>query len=804
MKLKQLITACVIKIFPASKYLLLVLSRRSSLLFVLCIFFTFPALSFAQGQFISTHMDPWIPNPVFGSTFKSNLGGGSGFWDSPSSWSTNRVPSANDRVIIQAGDEITIRSTSASANSIGIYPGGKLRFANNTNTELKIVTLLVLGELEIGTSAAPISPSVTARIVFRDAAIDLNADPGQYGNGLLALNSAKVRIHGAALAETFIRLASEPKANDSTLTLSQAPTGWKVGDKIAVPDSRHLKWNEVPDGGTTGFQWEERDITAIQGATLTLNAPLTYNHLGARSASGSLDFLPHVLNRSRNVELVSENPAGTRGHTLYGGGSDIDIRYAAFRNLGRTKNTAINNTKWDASGNVTQVGTNQIARYPIHTHHLIGTTQSNGYQFTLLGNSVDNEGAAPEEKWAIGIHGSHYGLIKQNTAYNITGSAIVTEDGSESYNVIEKNFVLRCTSIGSGWRFSADLTAREATGFWFRGPLNYVRNNVAANIMTQDMVETAYGYKYLFYYLGTKTIPAAQGANPMTNGISMNLNTVPILEFSNNEVYGATSGGMTYWWVGMQDNTPLNVSGTSVIKNLHIWNVHERGIFAYHTNRLTLDGLVVRGTDPRSTACCGYGYDANDYPQKDNIFRNIDIQNMSRGIQLSGSTYDITIENALLRNSDFNIKVHTPYSCCGFTGQQPAVATLRNIVFGPHLGSSNTATTIQMVYHKGANLIQKNEVHVYNYNGVQGDNFQVYYTQQAPDFIVPQSTNTMIASPEAGLTNQENWNKYGIAIAGSVARCLDNTTRPEIKGFTCPLLNQDPIAPSAPTNLRAN
>jgi hypothetical protein len=86
------------------------------------------------------------------------------------------------------------------------------------------------------------------------------------------------------------------------------------------------------------------------------------------------------------------------------------------------------------------------------------------------------------------------------------------------------------------------------------------------------------------------------------------------------------------------------------------------------------------------------------------------------------------------------------------------------------------------------NLILSDKTLVYNYNGIPGDNFQVFYSQQAPDFIVPQSivyyngTHGLWGSPVAGLTNQQNWAQYGIAIAGEVAPPTA-TTRAGIDGL---------------------
>ena len=108
------------------------------------------------------------------------------------------------------------------------------------------------------------------------------------------------------------------------------------------------------------------------------------------------------------------------------------------------------------------------------------------------------------------------------------------------------------------------------------------------------------------------------------------------------------------------------------------------------------------------------------------------------------------------------------------------------------------------------NLIQKDEVLVYDYNRLPGNNFQVYYQEQRPDFVVPQTiansdgTPAVLGSPAAGLTNEQNWSLYGIAIAGAVAPCTQ--TRPEVSGLVCDLsgtwTSPFPVSmpPGAPVN----
>ena len=46
-------------------------------------------------------------------------------------------------------------------------------------------------------------------------------------------------------------------------------------------------------------------------------------------------------------------------------------------------------------------------------------------------------------KWGITIHNTHYGLVSDNVLYNYAGALLTTEDGSESFNVIERNFATR-------------------------------------------------------------------------------------------------------------------------------------------------------------------------------------------------------------------------------------------------------------------------------------------------------------------------------------------------------------------------
>jgi hypothetical protein len=704
---------------------------------------------------------------------------GSGAWSDPRTWSLGRVPTGGDIVAIGPNTTVILdKVLSAPLKAIEIQAGGRLRFRTDVDTQVVVGNLLVLegGELEIGSEANPVAANVTAKVRFADQPLDLAADPGQYGTGLIAMG--KVTVHGAVKTPTFVRLAAEPRAGDSALAFERSVAGWQPGDELVLPDTRVLGESNRSDRYVP--QWEELRVQSISadGRSVTLASPLRFDHPGGRNSDGAVELLPHVLNRTRNVVIESANAAGTRGHTLFMERADVDIRYAAFRGLGRTTVAHLDATRYDASGAAIHIGANQPGRYPLHMHHLAGPreTPANGYQFTLVGNAVD--GAGDEQfKWGITVHDSHYGLVKDNVVYGVGGAGIVGEDGSESFNVIEHNMVVRV----SGTEERIDNEGAAGSGFWFRGPNNYIRDNVAANIHGNL---DDYGFLIFAYHLGEQAIPSFKGADPSRPDQNrvVNMNATPLLEFARNEAYGAMPGGLSIWWIGSQDGAPYDNVAESLIKDFKAWNFFRRGIFLYPTNHVTIDGLMVRGGPDRDS----FGILFGDYSAYNSVVKNVDIQGMGAGISMPSFADQTLIQDSYLRNFT-DIIITTPYSTNGSGSLPEKKAVIRNVRFAALAGEPLSAIWMKY-YPDGANLVLKDEVFVYDYNGRQGDNFQVFYYQQDPDFIVPRTTNEAhptIGSPEAGLTNRQNWARYHIAIAGAISPTT--ATRTGIDGFVNPL-----------------
>jgi hypothetical protein len=346
-----------------------------------------PAPLFAQVHDHSGPLPDNIPDFCATPTISSVR---SGNWSDPATWSAGRVPAAGDVVDIAAATDVSYGVVSdASVGCLAV--NGRLAFRTDISTRLTVGTMIVMpgGELNVGTADNPVSAAVTAEIVIANQPINLTTDPEQYGTGLLGFGV--VRMHGAPRTRTWVRLAQEPRAGQTTLTLSEPVSGWRAGDRLILPDTRHLKWNEVSNWMRISAQREELTVQSISadGRAVTLGQALRFDHLGARDGSGALRLLPHLGNLTRNVVVRSQAPIGTagvQGHVIMTDRADVDIRYALFRDLGRTIAAPTG-------------ASNQIGRYPVHFHHLAGpaATPANGCQYTFIGNAVDG-GSTPHKK----------------------------------------------------------------------------------------------------------------------------------------------------------------------------------------------------------------------------------------------------------------------------------------------------------------------------------------------------------------------------------------------------------------------
>ncbi len=727
----------------------------------------------------------------------------SGSWDDPSTWSAGRAPRSGDRIAIQA-DHAVLISSQSTARIDSLEISGTLAFSTTRNTRLLVANILVMpeGHLRIGTSQSPIAPNVTAELTIANKALDLTADPRQFGTGLIALG--EVTIHGAAIPQTWQRLAVEPKAGDRVIYLPQSATNWQPGDTIVLPDSRQVAASQINDfiAGNISPQWEEAVIQYVFGNAVVLTEPIKFDHAGARNVDGQLEFLPHVALLDRNVVIRSENPDGTRGHTIFTARADVSVSYAEFRDLGRTDAMRpVDSSTFDAHGNVTHLGTNQVGRYAVHLHHLMGPENptNTGYQFEMVGNAIHGS-----KKWAMALHGASFGLVDRNVVYDAQGSGIVTEDGTEIGNVISNNISIRIQGTGIDGKEGTleNDFGRGGVGFWFHRGGNQILGNVTANNTFAGIVISGYNLK-------PGRLPLFRGADLHDPMQSVDGTLSPFTLLANNEAYGLTPTG--FWAAFINGSNLLPNQSPTMVSNLRLWHIHHFGVTAYHTANLTFNGLTILGSlAARNRNDWGaMGMDLRIYENLGTIITNSRVEGMYVGIFMPsddssqfGTGRSTVISNSTLRNY-INIQVIPPQE----GGPTPTNSIeVRNVKFDmaskvpdwPAPADSVRAPANILMTLSPTRFIdytRSSIVRVYDYNQVPGDNFQVFYEEQAADFVLPATPaeaignrdQVALGSPRAGLTNAQNWALYGLSMGGAVAPS-SATQRPGIAGLVAPIL----------------
>ncbi|HEY3787275.1 MAG TPA: G8 domain-containing protein [Urbifossiella sp.] len=464
----------------------------------------------------------------------------SGAWSAASTWEGNAVPGADARVLILEGHRVVYDAKSDSVIR-GINVAGTLAFDPNRDTVLNVGLIKIQAgneyseegfdcdahlitspqreqgpQLLVGTPEQPIA---------RSALIRLHYVPGMKKDSCPAIVCCGGRweSHGQPLSRTWVKLGTTAKAGDSAVSLAEAVTGWKVGDHIIVTAS------QTHGSKKTESTTEERTITAIDGAKLTLDKPLAMAH------QGEGDYRCEVANLSRNVIVESADPSGVRGHTMYHKGSSGSLAYTEFRHLGK-KDT--------------------LGRYSLHYHLCRDTMRGS----SALGNSIWGS----HNRW-LTIHGTDYLVARDNVGYQSIGHGFFLEDGTEVFNLLDRNL-----AVGAkvGKRLPKQVLPfddNEGAGFWWTCSLNSFTRNVAAecgNYGFRFEATPSSSLKLMF------PIRQADGSKKDTDP-----RTLPFVRFEDNEVhsskgvYGVNLGeGVNR--VGPDTRHPF------IVKNLKIWDVH--------------------------------------------------------------------------------------------------------------------------------------------------------------------------------------------------------------------------------------
>lgn len=542
----------------------------------------------------------------------------SGSWFDPATWANGAVPGEGARVVIPDGVEVLYDGES-EASVFTVRVDGALTFATDRDTHLVVDTLVVspIGALTIGTAENPVAANVDAVITIADnGPIDVAWDPQLLSRGIVS--HGEVSIHGAE-KENFIRVAADPLAGATALTLEAPPEGWQVGDRIVLTGT-HLTDTTtfVDDAPRVNDRTEDEEliITAINGNTITFDRPLQFNHEGARP-----DLKAIVANYSRSVRIESENGAATpvhqRGHVMFMHSDEIDVRYAEFFELGRTDKSVRAFDVADLS--TVAPDSNVKGRYALHVHRAgVGDP---GDPAQIVGNAVWGSPG-----WGF-VHHDSNAIFAGNAAYDVFGAAYVAETGNEIGRWVD-NISIKTLGVHTSVKDVEDIAAfdlgRVGAGFWFQGRLVDAVDNVAAGS------PGGFGFVYMTRANIGDFIPVDPAG--VQNGeklryVDSAFNNVPNIGiFVGNEAF-ATYHGLEIVKAGQQQNHDVR----SVIKDFTAWEV-DRGVALGYTAHYTLDNLDLVGSDrATNSVSIGVEYYSNVF---DAVVVGGSISGFSRGFSI--------------------------------------------------------------------------------------------------------------------------------------------------------------------------
>jgi hypothetical protein len=497
----------------------------------------------------------------------------SGSWSAVATWEGGAIPASGSRVQIREGHTVVYDAKSDQAIRF-IHVAGTLTFAPDKDTLLNVGVIRIQSgddatedgfhcaahftdapadkpkaALEVGTLEKPVDARHTAliRLVYFDG-MDKEISPAIVSCG------GRMDLHGAPLNRTWLKLGGPAKAGDTEIKLAEPVTGWRVGDRVLLTaTTRQIKReNTFRPHTSDNTQTEERLIKAVSGDRLTLDKPLAFDH----SCDGP--YRGDVANLSRNVIIESADPARARGHTMYHRNSSGSIHYAELRHLGKE---------------------GVLGKYSIH-FHMVGDSMRGT---SVIGASIWDSG----NRW-ITIHGSNYLIVRDCVGYRSVGHGFFLEDGTEVYNVLDRNLAVQAYGGKSLPNQVFPFDHNNGAGFWWANSLNTFTRNVAAEC-------DEYGYRFEATPTPefSLTLPIAQ---PDGSRQPVDIRTLPFVRFEDNESHcqrrhAFNLGGLDSGLDGGVAGVGPDAAHPFVIRNMKIWNVH----WAFHpmAPSVLVDGMDI-------------------------------------------------------------------------------------------------------------------------------------------------------------------------------------------------------------------
>ncbi len=695
---------------------------------------------------------------------------------------------------------------------------GSLKFTSRRDTHLTVGTLL----LEAGALTLAPEDLVQSRVTFDGQFLNPAEDPAQFSIGLVATGGELV-FQGHCPAQAFSSLQKSLEPGTRVIEVADDVSDWQPGTKVYI-GGWHLSEIPGPAGNTPVNDGEFAVVEKAESHQIVLTAPLKYRHAFAEPGIFS------VANVSRNILLDSignptvadpndfleprefkqaawgETRAGKvpptqafTGHVLFTHKARVRVHGACFDRLGRTTNDPLDDSRFDTNGAPIAIGRNPRGRYPLHLHHL--------HLAASIGNNVVID--RPNLRWSLTCHAS-LANITDNIVLFPGGAGLVTENGFEM-GEIRHNLV-----VGNGGgrlgKSLDDANARrgamnaagkplndegfDGTGYWLRGRQpDYVNNRAEGIFNTMGFVL----YGFVDHESATRNqsrFPPIPGLPPRLQKLNFGQSSAVQGLFRDNQSYilDPPSGGA---------HTRHALSVASFFEYA-IEGFRARGMAAIglgYSVHPRFEGLDIVGL-PQSSAQGGVLQPLGIYgAQTSYTMNHCRIEGFATGLNTPAA--GMTVENSYFNNAINFVFVQQgdgDCSCHGsFYGRE---FHLHNVRSGPltrtHIKMDGAfAATVgdrepNFVWHREVSRVLGNETRVVvrSDNGVPGDDYEVYFKEQAHDFFLPNFGVSNAELYQGKATGPFARDLRGRSFNDRILWEADKVTRPKVDGYVGPIDDQ--------------
>lgn len=481
------------------------------------------------------------------------------------------------------------------------------------------------------------------------------------------------------------------------------------GGTCRLRDGARITWKNVPVFGPIG---EYPGILVESGLLVR---------------EGAVGVAPSFSDLGRTVVFDVEDPAGVCPafrSTMHG---VVQLQDVEFVDTGRT-----------LVGPFTQ--TNVIGHYAMwHFHH------EHSDQPTFIKNCTYRT-TRPDVKWAVAVHQKSFAAVENNVITGTKGAGVVTEDGNEHRCVFRGNLISGCVGDGSLVTDGSQTNfGNDGAGGWKHSSFDDVEDNVVENCRTGVMVFPE-PTRNLGWGPGIARLPKLPG-NHVTNPgeydtVRVEVTTAFDLTFhkpiKRNTVRNCHVGA-EFWKLAQSDPPVLLADGGSSegcdlgMRTAFIHGAHVRNYRFGTPGSPCVEGFRMH-SDFRDSAPAAYNHLMKLEDCEFNVTEKAVIGSFAKGLDYSRVTFNSQEDAVVLHQ--FPHRFRRFYELIDVTFNSPTWLRVHLTDWGPISGNPDTHVFFGPTYTR-VKLADNS------------DDFEVYFPEQAPDFVPPAATATFLGVPSS-------------------------------------------------------